>query len=106
MENKIKVLASTIINHSIKVEKDENVKILVETMEPLELVKELVKLINEKGANVDVEFTDPALDALINKNTSEKKIELLKKKEALNIENYKIKSYFGNYDDFIKHTII
>lgn len=25
---------------------------------------------------------------------------------VLNIENYKIKSYFGNYDDFIKHTII
>ena len=25
---------------------------------------------------------------------------------VLNIENYKIKSYFGNYDDFIKHTVI
>lgn len=88
MENKIKQLAETIVNHSIKVQKDENVKILVETMEPIDLVKELVKLINEKGANVDVSFNDPSVEALVNKGTSDKKIEFLKKKEKLDIDNF------------------
>lgn len=88
MEDKINVLASTIINHSIKVQRDENVKILCETMEPILLVKKLVKIISEKGANVDVEFTDPMVDALINKNASDKKVELLKMKEELNVSNY------------------
>ena len=76
MDDKIKKLAKTIVEHSIKVEKDENVKITCETIEPMPLVKELVKLISEKKANVEVSFFDPVLRAEINKNTSDKKIEL------------------------------
>ena len=48
MEEKIKKLASTIVNHSIKVKEGENVKITSETMEPMPLIKELVKQINDK----------------------------------------------------------
>ena len=88
MEDKIKVLANTIVNHSIKVEKGENVKILMETMEPISLVKELIKLIKEKDANVSVTITDPSIDALCNKDASSKKIELLRKQEELDVNNY------------------
>ena len=70
MEEKIKILARTIVNHSIKVKEGENVKITCETMEPMPLVKELVKLINERGANVDVSFFDPSLKAMITNETS------------------------------------
>ena len=88
MEDKIKVLANTIVNHSIKVEKGENVKILMEIMEPISLVKELIKLIKEKDANVSVTITDPSIDALCNKDASSKKIELLRKQEELDVNNY------------------
>ena len=88
MKDKINILAKTIVNHSIKVQEGENVKILVETMEPLDLVKELVKLINEKGANVDVTINDPFLESLINSATTDKKIELLRKKEKFDIDNF------------------
>lgn len=88
MEDKIKKLANTIVNHSIKVKKGENVKILMETMNPLDLVKEIVKLINEKGANVDVEITSPDLQAQIGLGTTDKKIELLKEKEKFNVEHF------------------
>lgn len=106
MENKIKILAKTIVNHSIKVEKDENVKILVETMEPIELVKELVKLINEKDANVDVEFTNPHIDALVNMNASEKKIEYLRKKEELAVNNFdSFIRIYCNQGDYISSIV-
>lgn len=106
MENKIKILAKTIVDHSIKVEKGENVKILVETMEPIELVKELVKLINNKNANVDVEFTNPHIDALVNMNTSEKKLEYLRKKEELAINNFdSFIRIYCNQGDYINSIV-
>lgn len=88
MEDKIKTLANTIVNHSIKVEEGENVKILVETMNPMDLVKEIVRLINEKKANVDVEIINPELEALVSVGTTDKKIELLKEKEKYNVEHF------------------
>ena len=88
MENKIKILADTIVNHSIKVKEGENIKIQVDTIEPMPLVKEIVNLINEKGANVDVEISCPELSAQIGKYTTDKKIELLKEKEKFNIDHF------------------
>ena len=88
MENKIKTLADTIVNHSIKVEKDENVKIIMETIEPMDLVKEIVKLINDKGANCDVDIIYDDLNSLIGKGTTDKKIDLLREKEKFNVDNF------------------
>jgi len=106
MEEKIKALALTIVNHSIKVEKDENVKITCETMEPMPLVRELVKLINEKGANVDVSFFDPTLRACINKNTSDKKIELLREMEKFEVEKFdSVVRIFCNQGDYIDSVV-
>ncbi len=106
MEEKIKILAKTIIDHSIKVEKDENVKITCETMEPMSLVKELVKLINERGANVDVSFFDPSLRALINKDTSDKKINLLKEMEEFEVTKFdSFIRIFCNQGDYIDSIV-
>ena len=88
MKEKISILANTIVNHSIKVEEGEKVKISCETMEPMPLVKELVKLINEKKACVDVSFFDPVLRAEINKGTTDKKIELLKEIEEFEVTKF------------------
>ena len=101
MENKIKILAKTIVEHSIKLKKGENVKIQMESMEPLDLVKEIVKLINEKEANVDIEITNPELGALVTKNSTDKKIELLKAKEKFNIDHFdSFIKIFSNQGDF------
>ena len=81
MENKIKILANTIVSHSIKVKEGENIKITCETMEPMPLVKELVSLIGKQGANVSVSFFDPNLNAMINKDTTNSKLNLLKEME-------------------------
>lgn len=106
MENKIKILAKTIVEHSIKVEKDENVKITCESMEPIGLVKEIVKLINEKGANVDVSFFDPGVKALVNKNTSSKKLELLKELEEFEVTKFdSFIRIFCNQGDYIDSII-
>lgn len=106
MEEKIKILANTIINHSIKVQTGENVKITSETTKPIPLIKELVKLIQDKKANVDVSFFDPNLKAEINKNTSDKKIELLKKIESLEVEEFdSFIRIFCNQGDYIDNIV-
>ena len=105
MKDKIQVLASTIINHSIKVNSNENVRITCETMDPMPLVKELVRLINEKGANVEVSFFDPMLKALINKGTTPSKLYLLKELEEVEVTKFdsfiRIYCNQGDYMDSI-----
>lgn len=105
MKDKIEVLASTIINHSIKVNRNENVRITCETMEPMPLVKELVRLINKKGANVEVSFFDPMLKALINKGTTPRKLSLLKELEEVEVTKFdsfiRIYCNQGDYMDSI-----
>lgn len=88
MKDKISVLASTIVNHSIKVEEGEKVKILCETMEPMPLVKELVRMINDKNACCDVSFFDPVLKSLMNKDICDKGIELLGELEEFEVNKF------------------
>lgn len=85
---KEEILASTIVEHSIKVKEKESVIIVSETMKPISLVKLLVKKIKEKGAQVTVRFVDPEIDALIKEDISKEGIELLEKKERFDVENY------------------
>ena len=50
--NYLNVLATTIVEHSVKVKENDNVLISVETMEPLPLVKEIIKKVQEHKGNV------------------------------------------------------
>ncbi len=88
MEDKIKVLASTIVNHSISVKPNEKIKIISETMEPMPLIKELVKLILEKDAAVNVSFVSSSLGAVMQKYTNGAQIELLKDLEKNDVEEF------------------
>lgn len=106
MENKIKILAKTIVEHSVKVKEKENVRITCETMEPMPLVKELVKQISEKGANVSVNFFDPELNALIDKNTTDSKINLLKDMEKFEVDKFdSFIRIYCNQGDYINSII-
>lgn len=106
MEEKIKILAKTIVEHSIKVEKGENVKITCETTEPIPLVKELVKQITEKEANVNVSFFDPTVNALINKNITKSGIDLLENLEKFEVEEFdSFIRIFCNQGDYISKIV-
>lgn len=106
MEEKIKKLASTIVNHSIKVEEGENVQITCESMEPMPLVRELITLISEKGANVTVDFFDPAVKVLVNKNMHDKGIELLREKEKFDVTMHdSFIRIFCNQGDYINSIV-
>lgn len=86
--NKEKILASTIVEHSIKVEPKENVIIVSETTKPVSLIKELVKQIKEKDASVTVRFIEPEIDSLIKENMSKESISHLERQEWFDVENY------------------
>lgn len=88
MDNKIEQLASTIVNHSIKVQKNEKVKIISETMQPMPLIKKLAELILEKGAAVNVSFASSSLGAVMKKHTNDAQIELLKDLEKHDVEEF------------------
>ena len=106
MKDKIKSLAETIVNHSLKIKENENVKILCETMEPIDFVKELVYLINQKKANVDVSFFDPTIKAIIDKETSDKKIELLQDLEKFEVNKFdSFIRIYCNQGDYINKII-
>lgn len=86
--NKEKILASTIVEHSIKVEPKENVIIVSETTKPVSLIKELVKKIKEKDASVTVRFIEPEIASLIKENMSKESISHLERQEWFDVENY------------------
>lgn len=86
--NKLKDLARTIVNYSLEVEEDENVLIKCETIEPMPLVKELVKEIKHVKANVMIKITDPTLNSLITEATTDSKIDLLQRSAKFEVENF------------------
>lgn len=86
--NKLEILANTIINYSLEVKKDENILITSETSSPNPLIKELIKKIKEKEANVEVKYKDPTIESLITNSTTETKLELLKKIDEFEVNNF------------------
>jgi len=90
---RLEKLAKTIINYSLETKKDENILITSETTIPNPLIKELVKQITQKEANVVVKYTEPTIENLVLKSTKETKLELLKK-----IDEFEV----NNFDSFIK----
>lgn len=86
--NYLNILASTIVEHSIKVQEGDNVLISVETMEPLPLVKEIIKKIQECKGNVSVKIFDPFIEATILNKTLDSKLDLLYKYNEFEVNNY------------------
>lgn len=104
--NKNKILASTIINYSLNVKERENVLINVDSNKPLPLLKELIKEIESKKANVEVRIIDKELEALINEKTTETKARLLEKQYKFDVENFQNFIYIRcNENDYSDHLV-
>lgn len=88
MENKIKELASIIVNYSLRVQKDEKVLISYQTEQPKALVKELIKRITDVGAIPFVNMTDPEVGSLLTERTTVERISLLKKYHEFEVDNF------------------
>ena len=83
MENKIAKLADIIVNYSLKVEKDERVLIMMETMNPKNLVKHLIEKIYANGGVPTVKIVDEELNSLIYENLNEETIDTIVKGKNL-----------------------
>ena len=86
--NYLDILATTIVEHSVKVKENDNVLISVETMEPLPLVKEIIKKVQEHKGNVSVKIFDPFINAMILNKTLDSKLDLLEKSDKFEVDNY------------------
>ena len=73
MEDKLKELAKTIVNYSIKVQEKENVLITAPLISK-PLIKELIKEIEENGAHAFVKLTDNEISAWLLEGSTEERI--------------------------------
>src|SRR5574344_560399 len=86
--DKIKALASTIVNYSVDVQEGEKVLITCQSMVPRDLIKALIKEIVSKNGIPYVNYNDPIIGAYLSENTNDERIELLKKHSEFEIENF------------------
>lgn len=92
MENKIATLADTIVNHSLKLNKGERVLIIMETMEPKNLVKYLIDYIYQKEGIPSIKIINEELNSKILENLDNSTIDSI-----ISIKNFEV----NNYDCFI-----
>ncbi len=85
---KIKKLAKTIVDYSIDVQKGENVLISADDICAKPLIKELIIEIKERLGNPFVVITDQEIERLLLNSTTDSRIEVLKKNEEFNVDNY------------------
>lgn len=88
LENKIEKLSDIIINHSLKVEPNEKVLITMETMNPKNLVSNLIKKIYDKKGVPTIKIINPELSSLINENLNEETIDAIVKIKQFEVDNY------------------
>ena len=86
MSEKLKELASLIVNYSIRVEKDERVLITTQSLETREFVSYLIEEIYKNGGVPCLKINDPILGARLTEKNNEGRIELLKKIQENEVE--------------------
>lgn len=86
MSEKLKELASLIVNYSIRVEKDERVLITTQSLETREFVSYLIEEIYRNGGVPCLKINDPILGARLAEKNNEGRIELLKKIQENEVE--------------------
>lgn len=86
MGEKLKELASLIVNYSIRVEKDERVLITTQSLETREFVSYLIEEIYKNGGVPCLKINDPILGARLAEKNNEGRIELLKKIQENEVE--------------------
>lgn len=88
MDNRITKLASMIVNYSLKIKEDEKVLITYQSSEAIDLVKELIEQLHQVGAIVFVNSVDPVITNLLKEKTTAKRIELIRKYQEFEVENF------------------
>ena len=86
MSDKLKELASLIVNYSIRVEKDEKVLITTQSMETRELISYLIDEIYKNGGVPCLKINDPILGAKLTEGNNDARIKLLKKIQENEVE--------------------
>ncbi|MBD9104933.1 aminopeptidase [bacterium] len=86
MSEKLKELASLIVNYSIRVEKDERVLITTQSLETREFVSYLIEEIYKNSGVPCLKINDPILGARLAEKNNEGRIELLKKIQENEVE--------------------
>ncbi len=88
MSEKLKELAKMLISYSIDVKEKEKVLITTRTMETREFISYLITNIYERGGVPVVKIIDPFLNSKILENSNAYRIDLIKKLEEQEVENY------------------
>ncbi len=86
MSDKLKELASLIVNYSIRVEKDEKVLITTQSMETREFISYLIDEIYKNGGVPCLKINDPILGAKLTEGNNDARIKLLKKIQENEVE--------------------
>jgi len=101
LDEKIKKLANTIVNYSINVQKGERVRITYEDKECSVLVKEIVRLVFEKGGIPFTCLIDTEMSTYCAENNTKDRIEEFKKHFKFQVDNYdSFISVFYNVNDY------
>lgn len=102
---KINTLARTIVNHSLKVKKNDKVLITYQSQESNDLVKEIVKEVIKVGGVVALDYLDQEINNYIRENITDEIIEDKVKKLKYEVENYDcfVRLYYRNSDYFDKN---
>lgn len=102
MDERIKKIASNIVNYSINVKKDEKVLIVTQTLDAKSLIKVLIKEIVKKDGIAFIKIEDHEFNALLLENTNDKRIEIIKKQTKEMVDMFDsfiyIKSSYNDYE--------
>ena len=103
MNEKFEILASTIVDYSIKVKTAENVLLTVEKNVDNELIKQIIDKILSKNASVVVKIIDNEINAFLNSKLTDSQILLNRKKLEHEVNTYdsfiNINYYTNDYNN-------
>lgn len=88
MKDAVYTLAHTIANYSLALKENEKVLLVTTSLETRDLLEALIDEITQLKAIVSIRISDQALSAQIIEKSSEKRIELIKKQDAFDVENF------------------
>ncbi len=89
MDIRLKKLSETIVNHSVKIKKNDRVLIQYQP-QAKPLVKELIQAIKEKEGIPFIKITDPEINALILENAKENRIKEQVIRSKFEVDNYDV----------------
>ena len=88
MQEKAKELAKTIVNYSIKVEKNEKVLITTETDKDVLFINYLIDEITLRGGIPSVKIVNPVIASHLTLKTTDERIKFLEKISMEEVNNY------------------